>query len=47
MMFESQQAFDHIDAILSMPGIDAVTLARPTWPRNSDGLAPPDQGKGD
>lgn len=33
-MFESAEAFRHIDEIVGMPGIDAVTLDPRTWPRS-------------
>jgi 2-keto-3-deoxy-L-rhamnonate aldolase RhmA len=44
-MFESQQAFDHIDAILSMPGIHAVTLGPADLAQELGVFGTPDQGK--
>jgi 2-keto-3-deoxy-L-rhamnonate aldolase RhmA len=45
IMFESQQAFDNIDAILSVPGIDAVTLGPADLAQELGVFGTPDQGK--
>jgi 2-keto-3-deoxy-L-rhamnonate aldolase RhmA len=45
MMFESQQAFDHIDAIMSVPEIDAVTLGPTDLAQDLGVFGTPDQGK--
>jgi 2-keto-3-deoxy-L-rhamnonate aldolase RhmA len=44
-MFESQQAFDNIDAIMSVPGIDAVTLGPSDLAQELGVFGTPDQGK--
>jgi len=43
--FESQQAFDNIDAILSVPGIHAVTLGPADLAQELGVFGTPDQGK--
>ena len=43
-MFESQQAFDHIDAIMSVKGIDAVTLGPSDLAQELGVFGTPDQG---
>jgi 2-keto-3-deoxy-L-rhamnonate aldolase RhmA len=45
IMFESQQAFDNIDAILSVPGIHAVTLGPADLAQELGVFGTPDQGK--
>src|SRR5207245_9370461 len=45
IMFESQQAFDSIDAIMSVPGIDAVTLGPSDLAQELGVFGTPDQGK--
>jgi len=45
IMFESQQAFDNIDAILSVPGIHAVTLGPSDLAQELGVFGTPDQGK--
>jgi 2-keto-3-deoxy-L-rhamnonate aldolase RhmA len=45
IMFESQQAFDNIDAIMSVPGIDAVTLGPSDLAQELRVFGTPDQGK--
>ena len=45
IMFESQQAFDNIDAIMSVPGIDAVTLGPSDLAQELGVFGTPDQGK--
>lgn len=45
IMFESQQAFDNIDAILSVPGIHAVTLGPTDLAQELKVFGTPDQGK--
>jgi 2-keto-3-deoxy-L-rhamnonate aldolase RhmA len=44
IMFESQQAFDHIDAIMDVPGIDAVTLGPADLAQELGVFGTPDQG---
>src|SRR5262245_54364656 len=44
IMFESQQAFDNIDAIMSVPGIHAVTLGPSDLAQELGGFGTPDQG---
>src|ERR671930_586707 len=45
IMFESQQAFDNIDAIMSVPGINAVTLGPSDLAQELGVFGTPDQGK--
>ena len=45
LMFESQQVFDNIDAILSVPGIHAVTLGPADLAQELAVFGTPDQGK--
>ena len=45
IMFESQQAFDNIDAIMSVPGIHAVTLGPSDLAQELGVFGTPDQGK--
>jgi 2-keto-3-deoxy-L-rhamnonate aldolase RhmA len=45
IMFESQQAFDNIDAIMSVPGIHAVTLGPADLAQELKVFGTPDQGK--
>jgi 2-keto-3-deoxy-L-rhamnonate aldolase RhmA len=45
IMFESQQAFDNIDAIMDVPGIDAVTLGPADLAQELGVFGTPDQGK--
>ncbi|MBM3222646.1 MAG: hypothetical protein FJZ47_02410 [Candidatus Tectomicrobia bacterium] len=45
IMFESQQAFDNIDAILSVPGIHAVTLGPTDLAQELGVFGTPDQGR--
>jgi 2-keto-3-deoxy-L-rhamnonate aldolase RhmA len=44
-MFESQQAFDHIDEIMSVPGIHAVTLGPSDLAQELGVFGTPDQAK--
>jgi len=44
-MFESQQAFDHIDEIMSVPGIHAVALGPSDLAPELGGVGTPDQAK--
>jgi 2-keto-3-deoxy-L-rhamnonate aldolase RhmA len=44
-MFESQQSFDHLDEIMSVPGIDAVTLGPSDLAQELGVFATPDQAK--
>ena len=44
VMLESATAFGHLDEIVATPGVDAVTLGRPTWPRRLGVLGTPRQG---
>jgi len=45
IMFESQQAFDHIDEIMSVPGIHAVALGPSDLAPELGGVGTPDQAK--
>jgi len=45
IMFESQQAFDNLDEIMSVPGIDAVTLGPADLAQELGVFATPDQAK--
>src|SRR5712692_8524055 len=45
IMFESQQAFDNLDAIMSVPGIQAVTLGPSDLAQELGVFGTPDQGK--
>jgi 2-keto-3-deoxy-L-rhamnonate aldolase RhmA len=45
IMFESQQSFDHLDEIMSVPGIDAVTLGPSDLAQELGVFATPDQAK--
>jgi 2-keto-3-deoxy-L-rhamnonate aldolase RhmA len=45
IMFESQQAFDNIDAIMSVKGIDAVTLGPSDLAQELGVFGTPDQAK--
>jgi 2-keto-3-deoxy-L-rhamnonate aldolase RhmA len=45
IMFESQQAFDHIDEIMSVPGIHAVTLGPSDLAQELGVFGTPDQAK--
>ncbi|MFC7557698.1 aldolase/citrate lyase family protein [Pseudoroseomonas wenyumeiae] len=40
VMLETGGAFEHLDAIAAMPGIDALTLGRLIWPRTWASSAP-------
>jgi 2-keto-3-deoxy-L-rhamnonate aldolase RhmA len=45
VMFESQEAFDNIDGILSLEGIDAVTLGPSDLAQELGVMGTPDQGR--
>lgn len=45
VMFESKQAFEHVDDIVSMPGIDAVTLGPSDLAQELGVLGTPSQAK--
>jgi 2-keto-3-deoxy-L-rhamnonate aldolase RhmA len=45
VMFESAEAFRHVDEIVSMPGIDAVTLGPSDLAQELGVLGTPDQGR--
>jgi 2-dehydro-3-deoxyglucarate aldolase/4-hydroxy-2-oxoheptanedioate aldolase len=47
IMFESPQAFDHLDAILSVPGIHAVTLGPADLAQELGVFGTPRSGQGD
>ena len=44
-MFESQQAFDNLDALMSVPGIHAVTLGPSDLAQELEVFGTPDQEK--
>ena len=44
-MFESQQALDDLDAIVSLPGLHAVTLGPADLAQELAVFGTPDQGK--
>jgi 2-keto-3-deoxy-L-rhamnonate aldolase RhmA len=44
-MFESKEAFEHIDEIVSMPGIDAVTLGPSDLAQELGVIGTPSQAK--